>query len=112
MTYLPPEPPELRREVGSSLSNRWPPPWQDVIELTAQCLANASDGDPAGGPTPWEQSSLPQREALRRLVVQVLQAYANADRLAASRYISAEAAHEASRRPGQPQPTRNTNKDG
>lgn len=102
MTYVPPEPPELRREVGSSLSNRWPPPWQDVIELTAQCLANASDGDPAGCPTAWEQSSLAQREALRRLVVQVLQAYADADRLAASRYISEEANHEAPRHRGKP----------
>lgn len=104
MTYVPPEPPELRRAVGSSLSNRWPPPWQDVIELTAQCLANASSGDPTGDPIPWEQSSLAQREGLRRLVVQVLQAYADADadRLAASRYISAEANHEAARRRGQP----------
>lgn len=104
MTYVPPEPPELRREVGSSLSNRWPPPWQDVIELTAQCLANASARDPEGDLTPWEQSSLAQREALRRLVVQVLQAYADADadRLAASRYTSAQADHKASRRRGQP----------
>jgi hypothetical protein len=92
VNYVPPEPPELRREVGSSLSNRWPPPWQDVIELTAQCLANASNGEPIGRPTPWEQSSLAQREALRRLVVQVLQAYADADRLAASRCSDREAA--------------------